>query len=262
MQGLSNPPVQPPSRIEGGCRATHWRAGCDPIVSIIVVLYCDRDELGALIENLHPFRDAQTELIVIDGGSQDGSLDLLQEKDDQIDFWLSEPDGGIYDAMNKGIAAARGQYILHINAGDRLRLLPLADLQICGQRLVDVVCCRVIEDDTHLYIPRNDWLLRFANTWHHQGTFYRRTAHLGYDTAYRVFGDFDHNQRLRKAHRSVEVLDIIVATHRTDGVSRNKETRPELFRSIRSNFGSLNVIPAFSRFQMVKLRKLLRGLRT
>lgn len=262
MQGLSNPPVQPPSRIEGGCRATHWRTGCDPIVSIIVVLYCDRDELGALIENLNPFRDAQTELIVIDGGSQDGSLDLLQEKDDQIDFWLSEPDGGIYDAMNKGIAAARGQYILHINAGDRLRLLPLTDLQICGQRQVDVVCCRVIEDDTHLYIPRNDWLLRFDNTWHHQGTFYRRTAHLGYDTAYRVFGDFDHNQRLRKAHRSVEVLDIIVATHRTDGVSCNKETKPELFRSIRSNFGSLNVIPAFSRFQMLKLRKLLRGLRT
>ena len=53
------------------------------------------------------------------------------------------------------------------------------------------------------YIPRNDWLLRFDNTWHHQGTFYRRTAHLGYDNSYRVFGDFDHNQRLRKAHKSI-----------------------------------------------------------
>jgi len=262
MQEFSTPAVQSPCRIEGGCRTPHLRAGCDPIVSIVVVVYRDRDELGALIENLSPFRDVQVELIVIDGGSQDGSLNLLEQKNDKIDFWLSEPDGGIYAAMNKGIAAARGQYILHLNAGDRLQLLPLADLQVCGQRQVDVVCCRVLEDDTRLYIPRNDWLLRFDNTWHHQGTFYRRTAHLGYNSAYRVFGDFDHNQRLRKAHKSVEVIDTIVATHRTDGVSRNYETRREVFRSIRSNFGPLHVIPAFARFQMLKLQKLLRGLST
>ena len=115
MQGLSNPPVQQPSRIEGGCRTLHWRAGCDPIVSIIVVLYRDRDGFGALIREFDSVRDEQTELIcVIDGGSRDGSVALLQEKTDEIDFWLSEPDGGIYDAMNKGIAASRGQYILHI----------------------------------------------------------------------------------------------------------------------------------------------------
>lgn len=259
MQVFPNLAVQRPSRIEGGCRTPRSPTGLDPLISIIVVLYRDRDELGALIENLSPFRDGRAELIIIDGGSEDGSLNLLKEKSDQIDFWLSEPDGGIYAAMNKGIAAARGQYILHINAGDRLRSLPLVDLEVCGKRRIDVVCCRVLEDDNHLYVPRNDWLLRFDNTWHHQGTFYRRTAHLGYDTAYRVFGDFDHNQRLRKAQKTVEILDIVVATHRTNGVSSNKETKKEIFHSIRKNFGALNVIPAFARFQLLKLQGLLRG---
>jgi glycosyltransferase involved in cell wall biosynthesis len=217
-----------------------------------------RAELGRLITNLVPFRNKEVELIVIDGGSTDGSINYLTENSNDIDFWLSEPDNGIYDAMNKGLSAARGTYIIHINAGDRLLELPLAQLTILAQRQVDVVCCRVLEDESHLFIPRNDWLLRFDNTWHHQGTFYRRAAHMGYNPSYKVFGDFDHNQRMSKAGRSVESLDIIVASHESDGVSRNNRSRREIFRSIRNNFGIIHLAPAFARFQLLKLRALAR----
>jgi len=55
-------------------------------------------------------------VIVIDGGSDDGSIDILRHFDDSIDYWISEPDQGIYDAMNKGIAAATGKFVLHLNA--------------------------------------------------------------------------------------------------------------------------------------------------
>src|SRR5947209_5301914 len=147
-----------------------------PLVSIIVVVFRHRDELVRLIDNLAPFRSSEVELIVIDGGSDDGTLDELKKNTERIDNWRSESDQGIYDAMNKGLAAARGTYILHINAGDRVLTLPLAELRSHAERKTDVVCCRVIEDGTHLFFPRNDWLLRFDNTWHHQGTFYRRAA--------------------------------------------------------------------------------------
>ncbi len=244
-------------RFQGGSRPNR-PVGPPPIVSIVVVVFREREEFERLIANLVPFRGPEVELIVIDGGSDDGTVDRLQERNGEIDFWLSAPDSGIYEAMNKGIAAARGEYVLHINAGDRLLDLPLAPLKMLAKRPVDVVCCRVLEDDSHLFRPRNDWLLRFDNTWHHQGTFYRRAAHLGYDESYRVFGDFDHNQRLRRAGCSVESLTMIVATHETDGVSRNKGTRNEIFRAIRSNFGALHLIPAFLRFQLLRLRALIR----
>ena len=74
-----------------------------------------------------------------------------------------------------------------------------------------------------------------------------------------MFGDFDHNQRLRKSGCTVELLDTIVATHRTDGVSRNEVTRNEIFRSIRSNFGLLHIVPAYVRFKLLKLRSMIRS---
>ena len=259
VKRFSKATIQPSNRVEGGCRIVCRSDTSEPLVSIIVVTYHDREELSNLLLNLVPFRNEETELIIIDGGSRDGSLAVLRQNSDDIDFWLSEPDTGIYSAMNKGIFEARGKYILHINAGDRLRYLPLTELEACFNSRVDVVCCQVLEDDVELYIPRNDWLLRFDNTWHHQGTFYKRCTHLGYNSTYRVFADFEHNQRLRKANRSVIILDYIVATHRTDGASCNQNARKEIFRSIRSNFGLLHIGPAIVRFKLLKLRAWWRN---
>ena len=60
------------------------------------------------------------EYIVIDGGSEDDSTTLIKSKDDKIDFWISEKDTGVYNAMNKGIAKASGEYLLFLNSGDSL----------------------------------------------------------------------------------------------------------------------------------------------
>ena len=75
--------------------------------SIITVNYNNRDGLRATIESVvnQTYRDY--EFIVIDGGSTDGSTDVLKEFDDKITYWVSEPDKGIYNGMNKGIAKAR-----------------------------------------------------------------------------------------------------------------------------------------------------------
>ncbi|MEP6756559.1 MAG: glycosyltransferase, partial [Chthonomonadales bacterium] len=100
------------SRLQGGCRCSITPAVVCPLVSIVVVVYRDRAEVGALVENLAPFRSRDLEVIIIDGASDDGTVEFLSTNSDQIDFWLSEPDNGIYHAMNKGLAKASGEYIL------------------------------------------------------------------------------------------------------------------------------------------------------
>ena len=86
--------------------------------SIITVNYNNKDGLRKTIESVihQTYRDF--EYIVIDGGSTDGSADLLKEYDKEIDYWASEPDKGIYNAMNKGIAQAHGDYLNFMNSGD------------------------------------------------------------------------------------------------------------------------------------------------
>ena len=72
------------------------------LVSIVVVLFRDRQECIRLLQNISSFDPREIELIVIDGGSDDGTVEVLQKWDDKIDYWLSEPDSGIYDAMEQG----------------------------------------------------------------------------------------------------------------------------------------------------------------
>ena len=86
--------------------------------SIITVNYNNKDGLRKTIESVihQTFRDF--EFIVIDGCSTDGSAEVLKEYDAQIDYWVSEPDKGVYYAMNKGTRQAHGDYLNFMNSGD------------------------------------------------------------------------------------------------------------------------------------------------
>lgn len=243
--------------LQGGTRS--WgSANPSPLLSVIVVVFQDRQELGALIDNITPFRGPDLELIVIDGGSQDGTVDLLKQQNSRVDFWLSERDRGIYDAMNKAIRAAEGTYLLHLNAGDRLLCVPWDDLWRCAEDKIDVVCCRVLLDSQTEFISRTSLLSKLDNTWHHQGTFYRRAAHLGYDISYPTGADFDHNQRLLKSGCSTRQLPAVVADHRSDGVTARDTAHQEIYRSVRANFGWRYLLLSKLRFRLMDVRRVLR----
>lgn len=248
------------SRLQGGCRCSITPAVVCPLVSIVVVVYRDRAEVGALVENLAPFRSRDLEVIIIDGASDDGTVEFLSTNSDQIDFWLSEPDNGIYHAMNKGVAAARGEYILHLNSGDRLSQLPLEALRQAQKDNIDVVSFCVLMDGKDIFLPRVGFKMRIDNCWHHQGTFYRRSKHLGYDANYRICGDFDHNQRLMKTSCSIRLMPQIVAEHRNNGISMHQSARSEIFRSIRLNFGTRYLPIAFVRFKLNDIRWAIKRL--
>ena len=224
---------------EGGIRST-LQPEVLPLVSIIVVVFRDRSELKALIENLAPFRSADLEVVVIDGGSDDGTSDLLRENERHVDYWLSEPDKGIYDAMNKGLKAARGRWVLHINAGDRLLLVPFDLLRELGDK-AEILGCRVeCPVDHFTFVPRMNWTFRFQSTLHHQGTFYRREKHCGYDPTYRVLGDVAATQRMVRKGCRVEISNQVVSLHYGGGLSDWPGNDVEWSRSIRENYGKLH----------------------
>lgn len=231
-----------------------------PLLSIVIVTFRDREELRAILENLRPFARPALEVVVIDGGSQDGTVELLESFEPQPAYWQSAPDRGIYDAMNQGIQAARGTYILHLNAGDRLLDVPWEMLSASASERVDVVCCPVLLDDDVTFVSRTTQLSLIDNTWHHQGTFYRRAAHLGYDTAYRTHADFDHNQRLMLAGASVRQGVTTVASHRGDGITAVGTSHAETLRIVLHHRGVFWWLVARLRFALQRAWSRWRSL--
>ena len=89
-----------------------------PLVSIITVSYNTKFIIEKTILSVINQTYSNIEYIIIDGGSNDGTIDILNNYSNKINYWISEPDKGIYDAMNKGILNATGEWIIFMNAGD------------------------------------------------------------------------------------------------------------------------------------------------
>lgn len=89
-------------------------------LSIVTVNLNNKDGLQKTIDSLINQTCQDFEWIIIDGGSKDGSKQLIEKYTDYIDYWISEPDKGIYNAMNKGIIASHGDFLLFLNSGDCL----------------------------------------------------------------------------------------------------------------------------------------------
>lgn len=90
----------------------------DPLITIITVNLNNLEGLRKTMKSVFEQSWQEFEYIIIDGGSSDGSSEFIEAKKDKIDYWVSEPDKGIYNAMNKGIKVANGEYLLFLNSGD------------------------------------------------------------------------------------------------------------------------------------------------
>lgn len=228
-----------------------------PLISVVTVVYNGATQLRSTIESVLQQNRCDIEYIVIDGGSTDGTRDVLYDFDDRVDYWVSEPDDGIYDAMNKAIMQSRGQFVYHLNIGDRLLCVPeLFEKPIPD----DVVCIAGIVQTSaaKLHIPSAGLALRFHNTLHHQGCFYRKTPDLRYDLRYKVFSDFDLNQQLLRSRQKIVLCSDVIAIHDLGGLSHTTDRFFEVYSIVRKNFGVWWVAVCFAYF---KCRGLLRRLR-
>ena len=89
-----------------------------PVVSVITVVYNSEKLLERTIENILSQTYHNIELIIVDGGSKDGTLEIIKKYNDRISYWVSEKDNGLYHAMDKGLQLATGDYVWYINSGD------------------------------------------------------------------------------------------------------------------------------------------------
>lgn len=102
------------------------------LLSIITINYNNAEGLRKTIQSVVTQNSRDFDYIVIDGGSTDGSVDVIQSFANKITYWISEPDNGIYQAMNKGIRQAKGEYIQFLNSGDTLCAPDVTEKMLTG----------------------------------------------------------------------------------------------------------------------------------
>lgn len=246
-------------RLQGGQRfAASGSQRVRLLISVITVVYNGAPQLRTTIESVlrQKRKRDDIEYIVVDGGSTDGSVEVLRSYENQLDYWRSERDSGIYDAMNKGISLSHGQFVYHLNIGDQLVGLPT----VFQMSIPDDVACIagvVQTGPAHVHRPSVGLALRFHNTIHHQGCFYRNTPDLRYDLQYRVFADFDLNQRLIKGGAKVLLCKDLIAVHDAGGISHTTKHFSELYHIVRRNHGLLWLTASFVYFKSRGVMKRL-----
>lgn len=204
------------------------------IFSIITVCYNAAAQLPGTIESVlqQDIRD-QVEYIIIDGASTDRTAEVLTRYQGQIDKVVSEPDKGIYDAMNKGARLATGQYVLMLNAGDRLyapdtlrrvaeRLYNDINKPTYDPRLPDVVYGDVAKNGVIKVAepPHNGHRMYFC----HQCVFVRTDAQKQhpFDISHRMSADFKLFKQLWQEKASFYQLNFPIAHFDTTGVSNSR----------------------------------------
>lgn len=165
-----------------------------PYISVITINYNNAAGLEKTIGSVISQNFTDYEYIVIDGGSGDGSLQMINKYKDKFSYVVSERDKGIYDAQNKGLRSAKGDFLIFLNSGDRFHnenvLKEFADRRIEPDKKIIYGNTLIIKKDntTNLLIPpqKPDAEFWYANTLNHQAIFTRRSV-------FNEFGEFNVN---------------------------------------------------------------------
>lgn len=208
-------------------------------LSIITINYNNKSGLLKTIESICSQSWHGYEWIVIDGGSTDGSRELIESHADEMAYWCSEPDNGIYNAMNKGIAKAKGDYLNFMNSGDTF-CSPNTLYDIFGRKAdfdADIIHGNYYDiydstDKIARYTKNNLDLcdLMFCPI-NHQSTFIKRELLQaeGYDETYRLLADWKSFIQWMVEGKTFEHIDAFVAcfdmngSHTTEQKTKEKE---------------------------------------
>lgn len=219
-----------------------------PSLSIVTICLNDRAGLEATLDSAigQSYRDR--EIVVVDGGSTDGSVDAIRAREAHLARWTSGPDGGIYEAQGKGAAAATGEWLLFLNAGDRFASPDALERLMTPRPSEDIVYGDVwLERGGKLQAwrapdrPSLPHLMRSMLP--HQATAFRRALFErleGYDLGYRIAADYHLLLRsLIEARATTRHVPFFVAIHNGEGISceparlaRHREERARIQASV------------------------------
>lgn len=198
-------------------------------ISVITIIYNSKDYIRQTIRSVEKQTYNNIEYIIVDGGSTDGTLEIIRDNTKIISKWVSEPDNGIADAMNKGVQLATGDYIFFLHSDDYffsdtviddfVRLQARKDIEIFANK---IVFQRADQSEKEM-APRGygKWL-NFKNGFHHQGTFCKKSVFdkIGlFDINLSIAMDYDFFLRAYRRGISYEKGNIIVSVMRDTGIS-------------------------------------------
>jgi len=222
-----------------------------PVLSVITIVYNNVRDIErtmlSVIDQTYP----NIEYIIVDGLSTDGTLEVIGKYKDRVSKLISETDEGIYDAMNKGLAAATGDYIIFMNSGDELyandtvakvfATAPNADIyygetEIINDRLESLGQRR------HKAPENFTWRdFKYGMSISHQAIYIRRELTEPYDRQYQLSSDIDWIIRAAKKAKTIVKVDGYVAKYLVGGMSkkRHRQSLNERFDIMKRHYGLL-----------------------
>ena len=194
--------------------------------SVITINYNNKDGLRHTIESVVNQTCKDYEYIIIDGGSTDGSVDVIKEYATAIDYWVSEKDNGVYHAMNKGVAVAKGDYCIFMNSGDSFHSSNVLNAIIEYQE--DIICGKVIKGNSAKPSGHNKPTITLVDLMRgslpHQAMFIKRELleKHPYDERYKILSDWKFSiETIVFENCSFRNIDDIIADYDTSGISTN-----------------------------------------
>lgn len=222
------------------------------VLSVITVVYNNANDLERTVRSVLNQTYPYIEYVVIDGGSTDGTLAILDRYKDQINTLVSEPDGGIYDAMNKGLRLATGDYVLFMNSGDEIYSPDTVERVFKSAADADIYY-----GETELYNERWEpigmrrhrtpeeftWRsFRYGMNISHQAIYVRRAIAPFYDMQYKLSADVDWVINAAKKATTITNTRLVVAKYLVGGLSkkRHRESLKERYAILSKHYGGFN----------------------
>lgn len=227
------------------------------VFSIVTVTYDAESTLESTIRSVVFQTYSNIEYIIIDGNSSDRTKEIIKKYDDKIFYWFSEPDQGLYDAMNKGLKAATGDYVWFLNAGDTLKnesiVSELADIAV-RNNMPDILYGEtdLIDKEGHVLGGRRlkapeqlTWKsFQMGMLVSHQAFIAKRNIAPKYDLQYRFSSDFDWCIKCMKQAKLIVNSKLVLVNYLYEGVttSNRKASLKERYAIMCHYYGSFATV--------------------
>ncbi|OJW15745.1 glycosyltransferase family 2 protein [Mucilaginibacter sp. 44-25] len=220
-----------------------------PVLSVITIVYnnardIERTMLSALNQT-YP----NIEYVVVDGASNDGTLEIIKKYGSRISKLISEKDKGIYDAMNKGLAAATGDYVIFMNSGDEFYDAHTVEKVFATAEDADIYYgeTEMVNDERqslgrrrHKAPEKFTWRsFKYGMSVSHQAIYIRRSLVESYDPQYQLSADIDWIIKAAKKAKKIVRVDSYVAKYLVGGMSkaRHRQSLQERFDIMKRHYG-------------------------
>lgn len=245
-----------------------------PVLSVITVVYNNVRDIERTLLSVFNQTYTEIEYVVVDGASTDGTKELIEKYSGKISTFISEPDRGIYDAMNKGLRLATGDYVLFMNSGDEIynaktvervfASAPNADIYYGETEMMDEKGQRLGRRRHQAPARFTYKSFRYGMSVSHQAIFIRRSLCSFYDLKYQLSADIDWILSAVKKAQKIMRFDGYVAKYLVGGLSKKKHRQSllERFQIMRKHYG---LLPTLFNHGVIALRlgwDKIRGVKT